>query len=570
MGAVARLRDLDPKRVPDAAALVGAVGWLLMAPAFPHVVRLFLLAPLVLVPLGLSLTATPTRRGDHALTYRLAVLFQPPAAALVVGSMLLSPGRLPGVLVVPWLATTVLIAAFGAWRLGERGLRPLPETAIDAGLLYVPVGAAWLFAHRFGLTVLGFEGAIALFTAVHFHYAGFVVPIVVGVGGRLLDGADRRRYTWLAPVAILGPGLIAAGIAASPLLEVLAVVPYTISIVGLVATIADGMDGRRVVVAGLAVAAVAVAGSMAFAFVYGVTAYVDAPFGLSDARMIALHGSLNAGFATVAFGALRVADPDQGPDTPVPGVPYSRLRSRGRVCRGFLDRRGLEAVDRSADGMLDDLAVLERQGFDPADVSPAVRAVYERSAATTLSVEATWSRGLRRPSRLLSRIGGAIGQLHLPAHDVHVDDLVSAVVPITEPGQGRPDARAWLRWYGDSGRSMYVASYETHTQEGVRYLNVAFPLPGCNLTGVLRPENDGDGLVLSSHRDAGDDAGLYLGTPVGLLRLPLSERLRLQPDGDGGVDAVHEVDLRGRRLVTLAYDIEILEDPGDETRPERS
>ncbi len=564
-GAVAGLRDVEPRRVPEGAAFVGAVGWLLAAPVLEHVVRLFLLAPLVLVPLGLSLTATPTRSGDHALVYRLAVALQLPAAALVVGSLLLASGALAGALVVPWLATTMLIAGFGAWRSTERGLRPLPETAIDAGLLYLPVGAAWLLAHRLDLAVLGFEGAIVLFTAVHFHYAGFVVPVAVGVGGRVIDGRRRRGYTVTAPVAIAGPAVIAAGIAASPLVEVLAVVAYTVAVVGLVATLAAGTRGRQpVVVAGLAVAAVAVAGSMAFAFAHGVTTVVDAPFGLSNARMVALHGSLNAVFAICVLGALGVADPDPTAETPVPGVPYSRLRSRGRVGTDFFERRGLVDDDRSVEGMVDDLAGLERPGFDPAAVAPVVRAVYERSAATDLRLQATWRRGVRRPSRLLSRLGGAIEQLHLPAHGAVVEGLESAVVPITEPGEGRPDARAWIRWYADTGRAMYVASYETHCHDGIRYLNVAFPLPGGNLAGVLRPGNDGDGLVLSSHRDGGDDAGLYLGTPVGPVRLPLAERLRLHPDGDGGVDAVHEVDVFGRRLVTLSYDIDILEGPADE------
>lgn len=559
-GPGAVLRGGSVRRVPDGSALLGAVGWLLVAPFFDHVVRLFLLAPLLLVPLGLSLAVTPTRTGEHAMVYRLAVALQPPAAALVVLALGLPRGGLAGALAIPWLAATILIALFGAWRLTERGVRPLPEAAIDAGLFYVPVGGAWLLAHRLDLAVVGFEGPIVLFTAVHFHYAGFVVPVAVGVGGRVLDGRRRRLYTVLATVAMAGPAIIAVGIAASPAIEVVGVVGYTIAVVGVVATIAVGMQRQRSgSVAGLAIAVVAVAGSMTFAFAYGVTASVDAPFGLTNARMVALHGSSNAVFAVAILGSLRVADPERGPETLVPGVPYSRLRSMGRVGADFFERRGLVADERSADGMVDDFATFERPDFDPGAVAPAVRAVYERSAATDLRLQAAWSRGLRRPSRMLGRLGAMLEQLHLPAHGDRVEALESAVVPIAEPGDGRTDARAWTRWYADSGRAMYAASYETHAHAGTRYLNVAFPLPGCNLTGVLRPENDGDALVLSSHRDGGDDAGLYVGTPLGLVRLPLAERLRLHPDGNGGVDAQHEVDVLGRRLVTLTYEIDVFD-----------
>jgi hypothetical protein len=89
------------------------VVWLLAAWSFEPVARLFLLAPLVVVPLGLSLAATPTRDGDHALVYRLAATGQPPAGALVVAAMTLPAGPVAAGLVVPRLATTVLLAAFG-------------------------------------------------------------------------------------------------------------------------------------------------------------------------------------------------------------------------------------------------------------------------------------------------------------------------------------------------------------------------------------------------------------------------------------------------------------------------
>lgn len=101
------------RRGLEYSAAAGAVVWLLAAWSFEPVARLFLLAPLVVVPLGLSLAATPTRDGDHALVYRLAATGQPPAGALVVAAMTLPAGPVAAGLVVPRLATTVLLAAFG-------------------------------------------------------------------------------------------------------------------------------------------------------------------------------------------------------------------------------------------------------------------------------------------------------------------------------------------------------------------------------------------------------------------------------------------------------------------------
>jgi len=327
----------------------------------------------------------------------------------------------------------------------------------------------------------------------------------------------------LAPVAIAGTAIIAAGIAASPAVEIIGVVGFTVAVVGLVTSVAVGARGRGALATG-ALSVAAVAGSMAFAFVYGVTTYAGGPLGLARTDMVLLHGRLNAAFALCALGGLRVVDPAPGAGAPTPGVPYSSLRSRGRIGTDFFRRREFVDEGRTAEGMVDDFGAFDRPGFDPAAVAPGVRAVYERSAETDLRVTAAWSRGLRGASRLCARLVGPLEQLHLPAHGARVGDRESAVIPVDEPGAGRGDARAWTRWYADSGRAMYVASYETHEHEERRCLNVVFPLPWCNLTGVLRPENDGAGLVLSSHRDGGDDA-------------------------------VHEVDCLGRRLVTLVYDI---------------
>ncbi len=66
---------------------------------------------------------------------------------------------------------------------------------------------------------MGFEDQIVLLTAVHFHYAGFVLPILAGQAGRALDCA-AARFAELGVVA--GVPAVAMGIAFSPILEWLA------------------------------------------------------------------------------------------------------------------------------------------------------------------------------------------------------------------------------------------------------------------------------------------------------------------------------------------------------------
>lgn len=92
------------------------------------------------------------------------------------------------------------------------------------------------------------------------------------------------------------------------------------------------------------------------------------------------------------------------------------------------------------------------------------------------------------------------------------------------------------------------------------------------MTGLLRVENggdDGDGLVLSSFGVPGnaDDAGLYLVIRGFGVRLPLDERLVVEPDGpDATVRASHAVELFGFRVFTLRYTIRLDDRPGSDGR----
>src|SRR4051812_19946610 len=81
------------------SAIIGALVWLAMLlnssrePFDLRIIRMiFLLGALVIVPLGLSLVATPDRQGRHALFYRLALLAQPFGAALALCSYLFEQG----------------------------------------------------------------------------------------------------------------------------------------------------------------------------------------------------------------------------------------------------------------------------------------------------------------------------------------------------------------------------------------------------------------------------------------------------------------------------------------------
>src|SRR5262245_26019006 len=124
---------------------------------------LVVLAALVVCPLGLIVAAAP---GRPTLPWVGAVVLQLPAALLLVPAFALSPGLAAGALTLPWLAFAGLAGLSGLERLhrGREG-----GWGVAVGLVFLPVGAAWLLASRLGLAPLGFAEPIIVLTAAHFH-----------------------------------------------------------------------------------------------------------------------------------------------------------------------------------------------------------------------------------------------------------------------------------------------------------------------------------------------------------------------------------------------------------------
>lgn len=161
---------------------------------------LFLTAPLLAVPLALRLIPVP----------RIFLWIQPGAAALTVVSFLFPPGLLAAILAAPWFLFTAALA-----------LTRQPSWNFKLAVLFIPVGGAWLVISRAGMQPLGFTEPIVLLTAVHFHFAGFVSPILAGL---------VRPPRIVQVGVLLGPPLLAAGITLSPTLELAAAIGLAISV----------------------------------------------------------------------------------------------------------------------------------------------------------------------------------------------------------------------------------------------------------------------------------------------------------------------------------------------------
>lgn len=551
----------------DVSALIGGGIWfvLLGSGSVAQFEALFLIAPLVIVPLLLGLF----NPGVRSRWYRYAVFGQPVGAALIVVSFTLDRGVLAGVLIVPWTVVTVAVAVWGLKRLFPHGLESLSALAINAGLLYIVVGSGWLLCSRLGLEPMGFGASIVFFTAVHFHYAGFALPILAGMSGRVVEATGgpivRRAYAGAAVTIVFGPGLIAAGITLSPLVEIVAVTALAggVIVFALVTLfVVVPRRANRSQQAALAVSSLAVAVSMLFAFGYGLSQFVGRTLaGLQIDTMVAVHGQLNAlGFALLGALGWHSSVPSASHRIP----PLSSLTADRRVGTEFLERNGLVGP-RSPSGQIDQLSAYARPGFDPETVNPAVRAFYEQTQAYELAYDVQYHSGFRIGGRLASWVTAWIGQLNLPAPGTPTKRTDSRIVDIDDAVDGRTGTRAWIRSDTETGNAVFVAAYATHEHNGETYMNIGLPLPRYNLSAVLWIDSldidaDGRGIRLSSRRrDEPGDEGIFLCTPVGPVRLPMHEDFRVWPASDDCPDdlaAEHELWLFGRRFLTITYTIE--------------
>lgn len=139
-----------------------------------------------------------------------------PAALSASAALGVEAGLGSGLLATPWL-----LFCFALGWIGRKA-----DWATAIGCLYLTVGGSWFWADRAGLNPLGFDDAIVRLTALHFHYAGFALPLLCGL---MMRTAGGRLGFWAAVGTATAVPLTALGITAThwhwgPLVETTAAV----------------------------------------------------------------------------------------------------------------------------------------------------------------------------------------------------------------------------------------------------------------------------------------------------------------------------------------------------------
>ena len=268
--------------------------------------QLFLLAPLIVLPLGLELTGRLAFGGRPPWLFRAGRALQPWASLPVVAAFYLPAGEVAGWLASGWMLTTALLGLAGIPFL-RRIFREPQVAGFEAGLLYLPVGGIWLLITRFGHQPLGLGEPIILLTAVHFHFSGFAACVYAASAGRVLQLHRGRRALWfqLANLGIIGGTfLVAIGFLISPPVKFTAIALYAASLLTLALLVAGELSkvedrlGRRL----LALSLASLVFGMLLATVYGLGEARENLL-ITIPRMADVHGPIN-GIGFAVFGLL--------------------------------------------------------------------------------------------------------------------------------------------------------------------------------------------------------------------------------------------------------------------------
>jgi uncharacterized protein (UPF0548 family) len=292
------------------SAALGLAAWVVgLAVVQPEWAAALLLLGALVVPLGLALLDD---LGE--LLHRFGLSRSLPwmhllSAVLLIVSFAYPVGPRAGALVLPWLLFTGFVALLGLARLLGGGWRSAAGIGTSAGLIFVAVGGAWVVASRWGYGPMGFGEAIVLLTGVHFHYAGFALPILTG----LAAGALRRTRARLAVVGVvLGVPFVAVGITVGREVHVVELAAAwflglaCLLVVVLQAELAALTPSRpeRLL---LGVSGLALLAGMSLTAVYALGTFRESAW-LEIPTMARWHGTLNAlGFALPALLAWHLA-----------------------------------------------------------------------------------------------------------------------------------------------------------------------------------------------------------------------------------------------------------------------
>ncbi|WP_342514939.1 YndJ family protein [Sporosarcina sp. FSL K6-1522] len=494
---------------------------------------LLAVAQLVYMPIALRLI----RIKDDWLAKRYGY-FAIPAYTSIAWLQIMPTSKWDILFAVVYLLFTFVIALYGLSRFLGRGFTNLEEFSIDIGLIYVALGGGWFFAYIAGIDT-GFSPLITWLTTIHFHYSALLLPIFIGLLGRLYKPAS---YRIVCIIMIVSPMIVAVGITFSRWIELLSVIIYIVGLSGLIfiawqAPFTMALQ-RWLIRISFSALGVTIIFSLLYALGngFGLTS-VDIDF------MLRFHGVLNCVvFALFGIVGWALSVPPSSFATPI--FPVSAMRGKWHIGERFLDNQ----VNSPHAGLVDDMG-----SYSDITAAPRIVDFYEHTSDYRLFATVKWRTWFKPLAFLYRLVSQQTHQINLPLHNRQVE-MTGDVLALHDGVDGRDQVRAWLRKIGKE--TAFVALYAQHRHAGRTYMNIALPLPFATMTGILELNTKGDTLQLTSKKLSSlhSDAGIYLSWKVNhLFKLPLEEHFIVHEQADGTLRAQHEMWLCSLPFLTINY-----------------
>ncbi|WP_164669269.1 YndJ family protein [Virgibacillus doumboii] len=493
---------------------------------------LLTVAQLVYVPLILNLVM----KNDDGKYARYLPYLGIPAFLTVILLQVTSETSWDPFLAIIYFLFTLLIAGYGLMRFFNRGFAHLEEFLIDMGLIYIAVGGAWFFAYEAGIDT-GFSAIMTWLTGIHFHYAAFLLPVFVGFLGRIYKSTF---YNWIAAAVLVSPMIVALGITFSTLLELVSVLVYIFGIYGLI-NLSFKSPVNWLVRLSFSALGVAILFSLLYAF-----GNLTGLYTITIDFMLIFHGTINAVFYALA-GIIGWSIQYPPSKHEYFKFPVSRIRGKGKVGETILTGK-LDTA--TCNGLVDNMNIYD---IDAETLSSSIIDFYENTNQYRLFSEVkwhTWFKPFAAVYRLISRY---VEQINLPFSSKQVE-MTGNIYSIKDDVDGRNDVRAWVRKV--KKETTFVALYSSHENKGQTYMNIALPLPGSVMVGVLDLTPHGKDLRLSSKKQSLDaDSGIYLAAGKFFFMLPIEEQFDVWEVEEGVLKARHNMWIFSIPFLTIEYDI---------------
>lgn len=500
-------------------------------------------AQVVYVPLTLQMIAIKNDWFSHYYVY-----FSNLASISVILIHITNQSRWDYLLAAIYLLFTCIVAAYGISRFFTRGFVRFEEFCIDIALLNLSIGGMWFFAHITNIDT-GFSPIITWLTAIHFHYAAFLLPVFIGLLGRIYK---PRFYSIAAGILLISPMILAIGITFSVWIEWVSVVFYIIGIYAFIFFTLQVPFAHRLQKWLILLSFGSLGVTILFSFLYAFGRLTN-DFSISIDFMLQFHGFFNCVlFALSGIIGWSIFVPPA--KTEKWTFPVSKIRGTMVIGEKILPKIRNQHAFGSYSGLVDEMAIYE-PAINLDTLSPAIRNFYENTLDYRLYAEIRWENWFKPFAVIYRLISSLIQQINLPLSSIRIE-MTGDILQINEELDGRTRPRAWVRKINH--QVTFIALYSWHRTKERTYMNIALPLPWSSMIGILELNQIGNDLQLTSKKRQSNaaDTGIYLAWNKNLLALPIQETFYIKETEDGRLSAQHKMWIFSIPFLKITYNIQ--------------